>query len=125
MKIEVSNGELLDRFSILEIKLLRIDDQQKLLHVRHEHDMLKDMAMPLIDANRSLYLELRSINEALWEIEDRIRVLERDQSFGEEFIQTARSVYRNNDKRAAIKREINKASDSSLFEEKSYQSYEV
>jgi hypothetical protein len=122
----VSYGELVDKLTILEIKSERIADPLKLANVRDELRLLTSLweADPVsvtdIDAERA---ELKRINEALWEIEDEIRVKEREQSFDARFIELARSVYRTNDRRAAVKRAINLKLGSRLVEEKSYQDY--
>lgn len=124
--VEISPGELIDKLTILEIKLERISDASKLANVDREHAVLKSVC----DANFSetprlleLKQRLKQINAALWEIEDSIRELERDKDFGEGFIALARSVYQTNDRRAATKREINDLLNSDLFEEKSYAAY--
>ena len=123
MKIEISNGELLDKLSILEIKLYKITDTAKLANIRSEFELLKPFGDQLIPLVGDLYKDLISINSKLWEIEDTIRNLERNQQFGEEFIQTARKVYHENDERARIKKEINLLTHSGLVEEKSYSAY--
>ena len=125
MRVEISNGELLDKFSILEIKMGNITDPSKLTNVENEYreltsdctDLLRDSAIS------SLYAELKSVNQRLWIIEDDIRECERRKDFGQEFISLAREVYFTNDDRARVKKEINLASGSSLVEEKSYQVY--
>jgi hypothetical protein len=118
LNIPASVGEVLDKISILQIKSERITDGRKLANVRHELHCLEDAArnhrLPELEA------DLKAVNEALWDIEDRIRVKEKLGEFDDEFIQLARSVYITNDKRAEIKREINEASGSELIEEKSY-----
>lgn len=126
LQVEISPGELIDKLTILEIKLERMSDPAKLANVHHEHAVLKGVC----DANfaatpRLLELkqQLKRINAALWEIEDSIRDHERGKDFGESFIALARSVYRTNDRRAATKREINEYLNSDLFEEKSYAAY--
>jgi hypothetical protein len=122
----VSCGELIDKLTILEIKAERIADPGKLANVRDELRLLTELweADPAsatdIGTERA---ELKRINEALWEIEDEIRVKERQQSFDARFIELARSVYRTNDKRAAVKRAINLKLGSRLVEEKSYEDY--
>lgn len=124
--IPVSPGELLDKLSILEIKLERIDDEAKLVNVRREHELLARVWADAgvdddeIDALRS---GLREVNEALWEIEDDIRDEERARRFGERFIELARSVYVRNDERAALKKQINERLGSEIVEEKSYRDY--
>jgi hypothetical protein len=122
----MSPGEFLDRLTILEIKLERIPDPGKLANVRREHDLLRTdwNASPLSKVDVSaLVHDLKGVNEALWEIEDKIRVKEAQSAFDPEFIELARSVYHTNDRRAAIKRAINLALSSDLLEEKSYAAY--
>lgn len=119
ISIPAGLGELYDKISILEIKSERITDEAKLAHVRTELSLLKKTAKQFpIDA--ALYDSLKKVNLQLWEIEDAIRVEESHQNFGEEFIRLARSVYRENDRRAELKRQINLASGSDIVEVKSY-----
>ncbi len=101
MKIEVSNGEIADKLTIIELKLERISDPDKLKNLKKEYAILDEAVMSFMKKDDPLYRELYQINSELWEIEDRIRDLERNKDFGEEFIQTARSVYFSNDKRPA------------------------
>lgn len=125
MKVEISTGELLDKFSILEIKIGKIQDESKLANVQNEYRELLDDCTDLLRNSEisSLYSELKTINQDLWVIEDDIRECERRKDFGDEFISLARAVYFTNDERARVKKEINLASGSSLVEEKSYQDY--
>jgi Family of unknown function (DUF6165) len=123
MKIEVSNGEIMDKLSIIQIKLERIKDEAKLLNLRKEYDVLKKAADSILSLNDPLYKALYEVNCGLWDIEDHIRDLEREKNFGDDFVQTARSVYFKNDKRSEIKREINIKTSSGLIEEKSYEKY--
>ena len=126
LKIEVAPGELIDKISILEIKLERLTDPQKLKNVRHEYEALAYVlasGVPDDPAVTTLRSELKAINETIWEIEDRIRDHECRQDFGPSFIQLARSVYITNDCRAGIKRQINEWLGSQLIEEKSYTNY--
>lgn len=126
VSIEVAPGELIDKITILEIKLDRIKDGDKLANVRIEWETLVKARDAVIEATPELDLlsaELKAANEALWNIEDNIRDCERDKDFGDAFVQLARSVYISNDKRAALKREINELLGSSLIEEKSYAAY--
>ena len=127
MKIEVSNGELLDKISILELKLLKIEDKEKLINIQKEFDVLNPLCVELFekfgDQLQNHYLELARINGLLWDIEDWIRDCEREKRFDEEFIQLARSVYVTNDQRSEIKKLINKTTGSDLVEEKSYKDY--
>ncbi|HBE42499.1 MAG TPA: hypothetical protein DDW27_15120 [Bacteroidales bacterium] len=123
MKIEVSNGEIIDKLTILQIKCERIRDEEKLKNIRDEYEKLRAETSSVMNQDDALYKALYQINYELWDIEDRIRELERKKDFGEEFIETARSVYFKNDKRAEIKKEINIRTASGLIEEKSYEKY--
>jgi len=127
MKVEVSNGELLDKLTILELKLSNIKDKQKLINVNKEHSELNPLAVRLFEEYgndlKRLYLELTAINTELWKIEDDIRECERNKDFGDQFISLARSVYFTNDKRSDVKKAINLLTDSGFIEEKSYEDY--
>ena len=126
IRIEISAGELLDKIAILQIKAERMTDPRKLSNVRTELDTLTDTrntAIPTTSELEEPTRQLKSVNEALWEIEDRIRLCERDGDFGPKFVELARSVYRKNDERAAIKRKINELLGSRLTEEKEYSDY--
>ncbi|MFA6126936.1 MAG: DUF6165 family protein [Bacteroidales bacterium] len=123
MKIELSNGELLDRLTILEIKLDKIQDAAKLVNIREELSQLKPLVENMILSVSGQYKRLTDINRQLWEIEDIIRELENKKQFDDVFIQTARQVYLMNDERAAVKKEINLLTNSGLIEEKSYAGY--
>jgi hypothetical protein len=123
---EISVGEFLDKITILEIKSERITDPEKLRNIRHELDVLLRTwaTSPFSSQELSTEIaELKRINEALWEIEDDIRIKEAAGEFDEDFIRLARSVYITNDERAAIKRRINVKVGSNLIEEKSYADY--
>ena len=127
MKIEVSNGELLDKISILELKMLKIEDEDKLVNVKKEFETLNPLCVKLFEKFggqlQNHYLELARINGLLWDIEDWIRDCEREKRFDDEFIQLARSVYVTNDQRSEVKKLINKTTGSDLVEEKSYKDY--
>jgi|SRR5664280_2698626 len=123
MKIEVSNGEIIDKLTILQIKLERIKDNTKLKNLKKEYDELVKVTKSIMSTADPLYKALYNVNCELWDIEDHIRDLERGKDFGIDFISTARSVYFKNDKRAELKREINIRTASGLFEEKSYEKY--
>ncbi len=123
MKIEVSNGEIIDKLTIIQIKLERISDESKLVNLRKEFAELQDVTRSILDQADDLYKALYAVNCELWDIEDHIRDLERRKDFGSDFIETARSVYFKNDKRADIKRQINIKTSSGLIEEKSYEKY--
>ena len=124
----ISLGELVDKITILEIKRVNISDSDKRRNVEHELDILSAKVEQLLDPEATSKLKplkavLKSINEILWDIEDRIRDCEREGDFGKRFVDLARSVYVTNDKRAATKKEINLAFGSELIEEKSYRDY--
>ncbi len=127
LSVPISVGELIDKVTILEIKLRRIQDPVKQEHIRHELqllDVIVGEAKLLRDESLiRLKVRLSEINEKLWTIEDDIREQERRHEFGSEFVQLARSVYLVNDARAELKRKINLLMGSSLVEEKSYRSY--
>jgi len=127
ISVEIAPGELIDKITILEIKSARITDAAKVENVRIELSTLgnaRDSAIAASAELTDLTAQLKAINEALWEIEDDIRDCERDKDFGEKFVELARSVYKSNDKRAALKRDINVLLGSRLVEEKSYSDYE-
>jgi hypothetical protein len=124
MQIEVSNGEIADKLTIIEIKLERIKDELKRANLLKEYEILNDAIALIIDKNHPLYLGLYEINNQLWNVEDHIRDLERTKDFGDDFIKTARLVYFINDKRSDIKRKINELTGSNLTEEKSYEEYQ-
>lgn len=127
----VSPGELLDKLTILEIKKERIVDPDKRVNVIRELEVLSALwakASPAPERVAALGLdamraELKTINQSLWTIEDDIRVCESRQDFGAQFIELARAVYQTNDRRAAVKKQINQALGSDLVEEKSYSEY--
>ena len=127
VNIPVSLGELLDKISILEIKSKKISNDSKLTNIKKELNGLKKVLEDLnfnFSETNNLYEELYKINLTLWEIEDSIRILEKDKNFDNEFIELARKVYFTNDKRFEIKSEINKHFGSEFFEEKQYVEYE-
>ena len=121
MLIEVSNGEIIDKLTIVEIKLSRIEDPTKRKNLETELKVLEDAVNTIMEKSHPLYKKLYDINEKLWDIEDDCRMFEKNNEFGEAFINTARSVYKTNDERAAVKKEINNITGSRLTEEKSYQ----
>jgi hypothetical protein len=124
-RVPTSWGELLDKITILEIKAARLPDAAARANAGKELAMLREIAAPVLahPETVSLAARLKTLNEALWDIEDRIREHERAGDFGENFIALARSVYKTNDQRGAVKRQINLALGSALIEEKSYQPY--
>jgi hypothetical protein len=124
--VEVSAGELIDKITILELKLEHISDPAKLANVRLEHERLMTTfgeELEACGALAALTQALKAVNGELWQIEDDIRAKERAKLFDAEFIALARSVYRMNDRRAALKREINELLRSAIVEEKSYAAY--
>jgi DNA polymerase IIIc chi subunit len=124
--VPISPGELLDKITILRIKAARMTDATKVRNVRLELDLLEKTwrdsgaAIPEVAADEA---ELQRVNEALWDIEDKIRDKELAQAFDGEFIELARAVYVTNDERAAVKKRINVALGSRIVEEKSYKPY--
>ena len=123
---EVSAGELLDKISILEIKLEKISDKSSLEQLKKEYKILKknqNSTIKLEGKIKDLFKSLKNINLKLWNVEDRLRICEKNKEFGKEFIELAREVYFNNDKRSKIKSDINKALDSNIVEIKQYASY--
>jgi len=119
----VSLGELIDKITILEIKQIHMNGI-KLKNIDKELKLLKNIIQHKnLEIDIDLINNLKEVNKNLWEIEDNIRIKESNQEFDKEFIELARSVYKENDKRAAIKKEINQKHHSELFEEKSYNNY--
>ena len=126
MMVPVSFGEVLDKITILEIKSERIKDESKLENVRQELDELSRVWNETLtdpDKVKQERQELKGVNEELWEIEDGIREEEAAGNFGDRFIELARAVYFTNDRRAALKKQVNLALGSRFVEEKSYQDY--
>ncbi|HTT85164.1 MAG TPA: DUF6165 family protein [Rhizomicrobium sp.] len=121
-QVPVSWGELIDKITILEIKSAKIRRQEQLANVRKELALLQEIARPVPAGSQvaQIALLLRAVNEKLWDVEDRLRELEAAADFGAEFIELARSVYKSNDERAALKRKINDAMPCGIAEEKSY-----
>ena len=126
IQVPVSPGEVLDKITILEIKMECIPAIEKRNNIRHDLNALrqsrKDSIPDSLPLDR-LMTDLKAVNRRLWEIEDDIRDHERDQKFDDRFVTLARAVYKNNDKRAAIKAEINCLLGASIVEEKSYADY--
>ena len=123
---EISSGELLDKISILEIKLKKIKDKENLKEINKEYAILKqsqNLNIKLTDELKDLFNELKKVNLNLWDIEDKLRICEKNKDFGEKFIELARGVYFNNDSRSKIKSEINKLLGSNIKEIKQYSSY--
>jgi hypothetical protein len=125
---EVSAGELLDKVSILEIKLKKIKDKDSLKQVKKEYKILKQIensSIPKSIKIKKLFLAVKKINIRLWNIEDKLRIYEKNKKFNKKFIELARGVYFNNDKRAKIKLEINKILGSNIREIKQYVDYKI
>ena len=123
---EISAGELLDKISILEIKLEKIEDKENLMEITKEYKSLKKTKNSSIQETKNLQNlvdQLKEINLKLWTIEDKKRICEKNKDFGKLFIDLARNVYLNNDKRAKIKSQINKISGSNITEIKQYVDY--
>lgn len=117
----ISLGELVDKVSILEIKLVRIQDEAKKTHILAEHRLLHELLLHQgVRPDSASYASLRAVNEALWELENRIRTKERQQAFDDEFIEIARGIYRLNDQRHELKHAIDLELASSLIGEKEY-----
>ena len=122
----ISVGELFDKISILEIKNVKIKDKNKLIHVKNELKLLKNIVRKknINKKNISKIIDqLKNINIRLWNVEDKLRVYEKNKSFKSEFIALARKVYFMNDKRAKLKNEINVHTKSQINEVKSYEEY--
>ena len=126
IRVDISCGELVDKLSILEIKKQNISEEQKLFEINKEFRILNEIYETLKKENKNLetyYMQLLEVNSSLWEIEDKIRKLESESNFHKEFIELARSVYINNDKRFEIKNNINVLFNSEIKEQKSYENY--
>lgn len=129
MKIETSNGEIIDKYTILEIKKSEIKDADKLKNICNEYDTLQENVNAIYDMVSSkeelkkMHLSLLEINKKLWKIEDDIRECERTKDFSQTFIDLARAVYFTNDERSVVKKQINTLTGSNLVEEKSYKDY--
>jgi|TARA_X000000368_G_C23045660_1_gene719033 hypothetical protein len=127
IKANISIGELVDKITILEIKSLKIENKDKLKNVKYELEILNkifnklDTTEDVLKAKKELY----KINLEMWEIEDKIRLFEKEKKFDEDFIQLARNVYKTNDNRSRIKKRLNLLLSSDLIEEKEYISFEI
>tara|TARA_B100001123_G_C15314122_1_gene1025495 strand:+ start:2313 stop:2726 length:414 start_codon:yes stop_codon:yes gene_type:complete len=125
---EISPGELLDKIGILEIKLEKVKDKNALKEIKKEYDILKKIQNSSIqstDEIRNLFKSLKSINTVLWDVEDKLRIHEKDKVFDENFIELARKVYINNDQRAKEKLKINEILGSNIREVKQYVDYKI
>tara|TARA_B100001179_G_scaffold74832_1_gene52490 strand:+ start:170 stop:577 length:408 start_codon:yes stop_codon:yes gene_type:complete len=125
---EISPGELLDKISILEIKLEKVKDKNSQEKIKKEYKILKEIQNSSIELTgkiKDLFRLVKNINIALWNIEDKLRIHEKNKDFSENFIELARGVYFNNDKRAKIKSEINEILGSNISEVKQYIDYKI
>ena len=123
---EISAGELLDKISILEIKLEKIKDKAIQDEINKEYKILKEVQNSSIEVTeklKTLFKKIKEVNQNLWDIEDKLRFCEKNKDFGKNFIELARGVYFNNDKRSKIKSEINKILMSNINEVKEYVQY--
>jgi len=123
---EISAGELFDKISILEIKLEKIKDKNNLVEIYKEYKILKNAQnsnVVITDKIEKLFKEIKEVNTNLWNIEDKLRICEKNKDYGKNFIELARNVYLNNDKRSIIKLKINKILGSNIKEIKQYVSY--
>jgi len=123
---EISPGELLDKISILEIKLEKVKDKDRQKRIKNEYDILKKVqnsSIEMSDKIKDLYRSVSDVNIKLWDIEDKIRICEQNKDFGKNFIELARGVYFNNDKRAKLKNEINEILKSNIREIKQFVDY--
>ena len=123
---EISVGELLDKISILEIKLEKIKDKESQIQINKEYKVLKEAQnshVEFTDSVKNLFNSIKKVNLTLWDIEDKIRICEKNKDFKKNFIELARGVYLNNDKRSKIKSEINKLLGSNIKEIKHYVDY--
>ena len=123
---EISPGELLDKISILEIKLEKVKDKDRQKRIKNEYDILKKVqnsSIEMSDKIKDLYRSVSNVNIKLWDIEDKIRICEQNKDFGKNFIELARGVYFNNDKRAKLKNEINEILKSNIREVKQFVDY--
>ena len=123
---EISPGELLDKISILEIKLEKVKDKDRQKKIKNEYDILKKVqnsSIEMSDKIKDLYRSVSNVNIKLWDIEDKIRICEQNKDFGKNFIELARGVYFNNDKRAKLKNEINEILKSNIREIKQFVDY--
>jgi len=123
---EISAGELLDKISILEIKREKIKDKASQEEINKEYSILKEVqnsSIEMTEKLKTLCKEIKEVNLNLWNIEDKLRICEKNKDFGQTFIELARRVYLNNDKRSKIKSEINKILGSNIREIKKYENY--
>ena len=123
ISIPVSIGELWDKYTILLIKQEKIKNKEKIKYINIEIDYLNNIMKDFSYSNNMDFIELKKINESLWNIEDQLRIKEQKKEFDNEFINLARNVYFTNDKRAELKRKINEKNNSLIYEIKDYVNY--
>ncbi len=124
MKIKVSLGEIVDKYTILLIKEMKISDEKKLYNVKKEREYIQSVLDEKLESLNPYIHTLFLVNEKLWNIEDQIRIKESMNQFDDEFISLARSVYHTNDERARIKKNLNESYNSEFVEEKEYAEYQ-
>jgi len=125
---EISPAELLDKISILEIKLEKVRDKNRLQEIKKEYKILKEIqnsSINIIGKIKDLFESLKNVNTELWNIEDKLRICEKNKNFDKNFVELARGVYFANDKRAILKSEINKTLKSNIREIKQYDNYKL
>ena len=125
---EISPGELLDKISILEIKLEKVKDENSQKEIKKEYKILKEIqnsSIELTNKINDLFQSVKNTNIKLWDIEDKLRIHEKNKDFGKNFVELARGVYFNNDKRAKIKSKINEILGSNIREIKQYVNYKI
>jgi len=125
---EISPGELLDKISILEIKLEKVKDKNSQEEIKKEYKILKEIqtnSIKMSDKIKNLFQSVKNVNVELWNIEDKLRIYEKNRDFGKIFIELARGVYFKNDDRAKLKNEINEILESNIREIKQYINYKI
>ena len=125
---EISPGELLDKISILEIKIEKVKDKNSLEEIKKEYKILKEIQTSSIEMTgkiKDLFQSVKNVNVKLWNIEDKLRICEKNKDFDKNFIELARSVYFANDERAELKSKINKILKSNIIEIKQYDNYKI
>ena len=125
---EISPGELLDKISILEIKIEKVKDKNSLEEIKKEYKILKEIQTSSIEITgeiKDLFQSVKNVNVKLWNIEDKLRICEKNKDFDKNFIELARGVYFANDERAELKSKINKMLKSNIIEIKQYDNYKI
>ena len=125
---EISPGELLDKISILEIKIEKVKDKNSLEEIKKEYKILKEIQTSSIEITgeiKDLFQSVKNVNVKLWNTEDKLRICEKNKDFDKNFIELARSVYFDNDERAELKSKINKILKSNIIEIKQYDNYKI